>query len=78
MVPLPSRKFSRPKDKKLPCPLSAHLSSENALGRGRTLILGFIRTPPTVALYSVAHFFPLGGVDKDFPFPEDETRRHFS
>ena len=26
----------------------------------------------------VNHSFPLGGVGRGFPFPEDETRRHFS
>ena len=28
--------------------------------------------------YCIAHFLPLGGVDRDFPFTEDETWRHFS
>ena len=49
-----------------------------ALGRGRILIPGFIRSPPKLAVYDVPHSLLLGGVDMDFPFTEDETRRHFS
>ena len=48
------------------------------LGRGRILIPGFIRSPPTLAVYDVANSLPRGGVGRDFPFTEDETRRHFS
>ena len=29
-------------------------------------------------VYDVAHSLPLGGAGRDFPFTEDETRRHFS
>ena len=46
-----------------------------ALDRGKILILGYIRSPPTLAVYDVAHSFLLGRV---FLFTEDETRRHFS
>ena len=49
-----------------------------ALGRGRILIPGFIRSPPTLAVCEVAHSLPLGGADRVFAFTEDETRRHFS
>ena len=37
-----------------------------ALGRGRILIPGFIRSSPMLAVYYVAHCFPLGGVGNDF------------
>ena len=43
-----------------------------ALGRGRILIPGFIRSSPTLAVYNVAHYLPLGGAGKGFPFTEDE------
>ena len=49
-----------------------------ALGRGRILVPGFTRSPPTLAVYDVAHSLPLGGVGRDFPFIEDETQGHFS
>ena len=45
-----------------------------AHGRGRILIPGFVRSPPTLAVYDL----PQGGVGRGFPFTEDETRRHFS
>ena len=48
------------------------------LGRGRILIPGFIRSPPTLAVYAVARSLPLGGVGRGFPFNEDDTLRHFS
>ena len=32
------------------------------LGRERILIPGFIRSRPTLAVYDVAYFLPLGGV----------------
>ena len=50
-----------------------------ALGRGRILIPGFIRSP-MLAVYSVSHSLslPLTGVDRDFPFTEDDTQRNFS
>jgi hypothetical protein len=68
----PSRIVSHPKDKKFPPgrPL--------ALCRGRILIPGFIRSPPTLAVYAVADSLPLGGAGRGFPFTEDETRRSFS
>ena len=44
-----------------------------SLGRGRILIPGFIRSPPTLIVWDVAHSFPLGGADRDFPFIEVET-----
>ena len=31
-----------------------------------------------LAIYDDAHSLPLGAVDWDFPFTEDETQRHFS
>ena len=49
-----------------------------ALDRGRILIPGFIRSPPTLAVYDVAYSPLLGGIGRDFPFTEKETRRHFS
>ena len=69
---------SHSKDKKLPYlylliwPLRRPLE----LGRRRTFIPGFIWSPPRLADYNLSH--PLGGVDRDFPFNEDETRKHFS
>ena len=47
-----------------------------ALDRGR--IPEFVRSPPTIAVYDVAHSLPLGGIGRGLPFTEDETRRHFS
>ena len=47
------------------------------LGRGRILIPGFIRSPPTLAVYDVAHSLPQGGVGWGFPFTKDGTQRHF-
>ena len=38
-----------------------------ALGRGRILIPGFIRSPPTLAVYDVAHSLPLGGAGRGSP-----------
>ena len=48
-----------------------------ALGRGRIRIPGLIWSPPMLAIYNNAHSLPLGRVERDFPFNEDETRRHF-
>jgi hypothetical protein len=48
------------------------------LGRERILIPGFIRSPPTLAVYDVARSLPRGGVGRGFPFTEDEAGRHFS
>ena len=47
-------------------------------GKGRILIPGFIRSPPMLADYYVAHSILLRGVNRDFPCIEDETWRHFS
>jgi hypothetical protein len=60
------------------CPLIRPPRRPLALGRGRILIQGFIQSPPALAVCDVAHSLPLGMVDRDFPFAEDETRRHFS
>ena len=75
----PSRIVSHPKDK-LPWPLPAHPPSGRslALDRGRILIPAFIWSPPTLAVYDVAHTLLLGGVGGGFPFTEHETRTHFS
>ena len=73
----PSRIVFHPKDKKLPCTLPA-LRRTLALGRGRILIPGFIRSLPTSAACDVSHCLLLGDVDMNFPFTEDEIRRHFS
>ena len=80
MVHPPSRMVSYSKDMKFLWLLPAHLPPGRplALGRGRILIPGFIRLPLTLAVYDVVHSLPLGGVDRDFPFSEDETRRRFS
>jgi hypothetical protein len=43
------------------------------LGKVRILIAGFIRFPPVLAICDVAHS-PPGGVDRDIPFIEGETR----
>ena len=48
------------------------------LDTGRILIPKFIRSCPMLAVYDLAHSLPLGGVGRDFPFIEDETRRQFS
>jgi hypothetical protein len=71
----PSRIFFHLKDMKFPglYPLIRHPRRPFALGRGKILILGFIRTPTTLAVYGVAHSLPLKGVDRDFPFTEDKT-----
>ena len=45
-----------------------------ALGRGRIRIPGFVRSPPTLAVYDVAHSLPRGGVGRGFTFTEVETR----
>ena len=42
---------------------------------GRILIPGFIRSPPTLV---IENSLPEVGVDRDFLFIEEETRRHFS
>ena len=49
-----------------------------ALGRGRMFMPGFVRSPPTLAVYNVAHSLPRGGVGRGFPFTEYKTRRHFT
>ena len=36
---------------------------------------GFIRSPPPLVIYYVAHSLLLGSVGKDFSFSEDETPR---
>ena len=41
---------------------------------GRGLGRASARLP--LAIYDVAHSLPLGGVDGEFLFTEDETRRH--
>ena len=46
--------------------------------RGRILILEFIWSPPTLAVYDVAHSLPLRGPGKCIPFTEDKTQRHSS
>ena len=53
-----------PKDSKLPWPLPAHPPSDKAVAivRRRILILGFIRSRPTLANYGFAHSLPLGGI----------------
>ena len=38
----------------------------------------FIRSPPMLAVYDVAHSHLLGGVGRGFLFAENETPRHFS
>jgi hypothetical protein len=43
------------------------------LGRGRILIPGFIRFPPTLELCDVAHSLPLEIIGRDFLFTGDET-----
>jgi hypothetical protein len=48
-----------------------------ALNRERIVIPGFIRFPPTLAVFNFSHFIPLGDVHEIFPFIENETRRHF-
>ena len=48
-----------------------------ALGRGRIPIPGFIRSPPTLAVYDLAHSLLREGVGRGFYFTEDETRKHF-
>jgi hypothetical protein len=47
------------------------------LGRRRIFIPGFLRFPPTLAVYDVAHSLPLGGVIRGFSFTEDEIGKHF-
>ena len=42
------------------------------LATGKIFIPGFVRSPPTLAVYDVAHSLPLGGADRGFPFTEDE------
>ena len=76
MVYLSSKIVSPPKDKKLPWTLSAHPPWEKTFGRGWILIPGFIRSPPTLAIYKLAQSLPLGCVDRHFPFTKDEVRRH--
>ena len=46
--------------------------------RGWIFILGFIRSPPRLVVYDVAHSLPLGLVNRDFLFTEDENWRHSS
>ena len=68
------RKRSCPGFHQLICPPRRPLPVD----RGRILIPRFIQSPSTLTAYDVAHSLPLGGVDWDFPFTENETRRHFS
>ena len=49
-----------------------------ALDRRKIFIPGFIRSPPTLAVCSIAHSLPPEGVGRDYPFTEDEIRKHFS
>jgi hypothetical protein len=49
-----------------------------ALGRGRILILRFIRSSLILAIYDVAHTLSLGVAGCDISFAEDEIQRHFS
>jgi hypothetical protein len=76
----PSRIVPHPKDKNFSDLYSLILPPRRLLtfGRGRILIPRFIQSPSTLTAYDVAHSLPLGGVDWDFPFTENETRRHFS
>ena len=57
------RIFSKPKSK-FPWTLYPLIRPPRrllALARGRILIPGFIRSPPTLAVYDFAHSLPLGG-----------------
>ena len=47
------------------------------LGRERILIPEFIRSPPLLTVYDVAHSLPLGDIDRVFSFPENVAQRHF-
>ena len=33
--------------------------------------------PPTLAVYDVARSPPLWGIDRDFPFTEDKTKKYY-
>jgi hypothetical protein len=59
-------------------PLIRPLKRPLAFGKGRILIPGFVRSPPSLAVYDVAHSLSRGGVGRGFPFTEDEIQRHFS
>jgi hypothetical protein len=58
----PSRIVSHSKDKKFPWPLPAHSPSEKAVGTWE-------RENPSSGI-KVAHYLPLGGVNRDFHFTE--------
>ena len=59
-------------------PLIRPLGRPLAFGIGRIFIVGFIRSPPTLAVYDVAHSLPQGDVGRGFHYTEDKTRRHLS
>ena len=59
-------------------PIIRLLKRPLAFGTGRILIPGFIRYLPMLTVYGIDHSFPLGGVDRYFPFTEDETQGHVS
>ena len=49
------------------------------LGREKTLTrCSFCPFLRSLAIYVIVHSIPLEDADRDFPFNEDETRRHFS
>jgi hypothetical protein len=62
MVPPPLRKVSHSKVKKFHVlyPFILPPRRPLALSRKRILILEFIRSPPTLAVYEVVHSLPLG------------------
>ena len=49
-----------------------------ALKRERIIIPGYIGFPPSLAVYDFAYSLPLWRASRNFPFTEEETRRHFS
>ena len=69
----PTRIVSHSKDK-LSWLLPAHSPFEKAVDTGPEIH----SSPPTLAVYSVNHSLPLGSVDRDFRYTENETRRHYS
>ena len=54
------------------------LDRERERERERIVITWFIRCPPTLSVYDVAHSLPLETLDREFPFTEDATRKRFS
>ena len=50
-----------------PDPLIRPLRRPLALGRRKILFPGFIRCPPNISVYNVAHSIPLGGAGRGFP-----------